>query len=110
VAREAEALLERARGVESPGPRHRAQLAALERALADARTTVAVQLESDGQTELVLSRVGRLGTLTRRTVELRPGTYTVVGSRRGYRDVRRQFTIAPGSPAPTVVVRCEEAI
>ena len=110
VAREAEALLERARGVESPGPRHRAQVAALERALADARTTVAVQLESDGQTELTLSRVGRLGTLTRRTVELRPGTYTVVGSRRGYRDVRRQFTIAPGSPAPTVVVRCEEAI
>ena len=110
VAREAEALLERARGVESPGPRHRAQVAALERALADARTTVTVQLESDGQTELTLSRVGRLGTLTRRTVDLRPGTYTVVGSRRGYRDVRRQFTIAPGSPAPTVVVRCEEAI
>ena len=110
VAREAEALLERARGVESPGPRHRAQVAALERALADARTTVQVQLESDGQTDLTLSRVGSLGTLTRRTVDLRPGTYTVVGSRRGYRDVRRQFTIAPGSPAPTIVVRCEEAI
>ena len=110
VAREAEALLERARGVESPGPRHRAQVAALERALADARTTVQVLLESDGQTDLTLSRVGSLGTLTRRTVDLRPGTYTVVGSRRGYRDVRRQFTIAPGSPAPTIVVRCEEAI
>jgi hypothetical protein len=110
VAREAEALLERAHGVESPGPRHRAQVSALEKALAEARTTVPVQLESDGQTELTLSRVGRLGTLTRRTVDLRPGTYTVVGSRRGYRDVRRQFTIAPGSPAPTVVVRCEEAI
>ena len=110
VAREAEAVLERARDVEAPGPRHRAQVAALETALANARATVPVQLESDGQTELTLSRVGRLGTLTRRTVDLRPGTYTVVGSRRGYRDVRRQFTIAPGSPAPTVVVRCEEAI
>ena len=110
VAREAETLLERARGIESSGPRHGAQIVDLERALVDARTTVAVQLESDGKTDLTVSRVGRLGTLTHRTVQLRPGTYTVVGSRPGYRDVRRQFTIAPRSPAQTVVVRCEEAI
>jgi hypothetical protein len=71
---------------------------------------VAVVVESDGLTEIVLSRVGRLGTLTRRTVELKPGTYTIVGSRRGYRDVRRQLTVPPGGPAPVVRVRCEEAI
>jgi serine/threonine-protein kinase len=110
VAREAEALLDRARDVEAPGPRHRAQAAALEKALGEARVPVAVVLESDGLTEIVLSRVGRMGTLTRRTVELRPGTYTAVGSRRGFRDVRRQFTVAPGGPAPVVSVRCEEAI
>lgn len=110
VAREAEALLDRANDVEGPGPRHRAQVAALEKALAEARITIPVVLESDGLTELRLSRVGRLGALTRRTVELRPGTYTVVGSRRGYRDVRRQFTVEPGQPAPVVSVRCEEAI
>ncbi len=110
VGREAAVLLERARDVEAPGPRHRAQVAALEGALARARVPVAVVLESDGLTEIVLSRIGRLGTLTRRTVELRPGTYTIVGSRRGYRDVRRQLTVAPGGPAPVVSVRCEEAI
>ena len=110
VAREAETLLERARGIDSPGPRQIAQIAALERALADARSTVAVQIESDGQTDLVVSNVGRLGTLTHKTMQLRPGRYTVVGSRRGYRDVRREFTIAPGSAAQTVVVRCEEVI
>lgn len=110
VAREAEALVERANDVESPGPRHRAQVAAVEKALTEARVTIPVVIESDGLTELRLSRVGRLGALTRRTVPLRPGTYTVVGSRRGYRDVRRQFTVDPGQPAPVVSVRCEEAI
>jgi serine/threonine protein kinase len=111
VACEAEALLERARGMESPGPRLQAQMAALEQALAAARTPVAVAIESDGLTEVAVSRVGRLGTLTRRTLTLRPGVYTAVGSRPGYRDVRRQFTLSPGGAAVVVVVvRCEEAI
>jgi len=110
VAREAEAILDRARDVEAPGPRHRAQVDALEKALAVARTPIAVVLESDGLTEITLSRVGPLGTLKQRTVELRPGTYTVVGSRRGYRDVRRQFTVASGAVVPVVSVRCEEVL
>ncbi len=110
VAREAEALLERARGTASPGPALQAQIAAVESALALARTPVAVVIESDGLTELDLSRVGRLGPLTRRSLELLPGTYTVTGSRRGYRDVRRQFSVAPGAPAPTVSLRCHEAL
>jgi serine/threonine-protein kinase len=110
VAREAEALLERARGVAPAGPRLRAQVAAVEKALADARTPVAVVIESDGLTEVAVSRIGRLGTLTRRSVDLRPGEYTATGSRRGYRDVRRKFTVSPGRPAAPIVVRCEEAL
>jgi serine/threonine-protein kinase len=110
VAREAEALLERARAVEPSGPRLRAQVEAVARALADARTTVAVVIESDGLTEVAVSRVGRLGTLTRRAVDLRPGEYTATGTRRGFRDVRRRFTVSPGAAVPPVVVRCEEAL
>jgi len=109
VAREAEALLERAHGT-APGPALQARVAALEAALALARTPVAVVIESDGLTELVLSRVGRLGTLTRRSLELLPGTYTVTGSRHGYRDVRRQFSVTPGGPGPSVSLRCNEAL
>jgi hypothetical protein len=110
VAREAEALLERARGAGLPGPALQVRIVALEAALALARTPVAVVIESDGFTELTLSRVGRLGTLTRRSLELVPGHYTLTGSRRGYRDVRRQFSLTPGAPAPTVSLRCEEAL
>jgi hypothetical protein len=110
VAREVESLLERGRSIESPGPRLRAQLAAVEEALAAARTTVPVVIESDGLTEVAVSRVGHLGTLTRRALDLRPGEYTATGSRRGFRDVRRRFTVSPGAVVPPVVVRCEEAI
>jgi hypothetical protein len=111
VGREAEALLERASAVEPSGPGLQSKIAALEKALAAARQPVAVVIESDGLTELTLSRVGRLGPLTRRKLELLPGTYTVIGSRRGYRDVRRQFSVAPGAPAPPVIaLRCDEAL
>jgi hypothetical protein len=110
VAREAEALLERARGVAGPGPRLRAQVAALEKALAAARTPVPVVIESDGLTDVAVSRVGRLGTLRHRTLDLRPGDYTATGSRRGYRDVRRRFTVSPDAATPPIVVRCEEAL
>jgi hypothetical protein len=110
VAREVEGLLERARGVEPAGTALQARIVALEAALARSRTPVAVVIESDGLTELTLSRVGPLGTLTRRSLQLTPGQYTLTGSRRGYRDVRRQFSLAPGAPAPVVSLRCEEAL
>lgn len=110
VAREAEGLLQQAREVDSPGPRHRRQVASLEKALAEVRTPVAVVLESDGRTEIVVYKVGRLGTFTQKRLELRPGTYTVVGTRPGYRDVRRQLVIDPAARPPSLVVRCEEEI
>jgi hypothetical protein len=110
VGREAEALVERARAAEPAGPALQARIASLEAALVRARTPVAVVIESDGLTELTLSRVGRLGTLTRRSLELLPGSYTVTGSRRGYRDVRREFSVAPGAPGPVVSLRCEDAL
>jgi serine/threonine protein kinase len=112
VAREAESILDRAREVPDPGPRHREQIAALEKALAEARTLVTVVLESDGETEVTVSRVGPLGRFRQRSLALRPGRYAIVGTRRGYRDVRRELVVprGAGSPAPALVVRCEEAI
>jgi serine/threonine-protein kinase len=110
VGREAEALLERARVLSPGGTALESRIASLEAALAAARQPVAVVIESDGLTELTLSRVGPIGALKRRSLELVPGSYTVTGSRRGYRDVRRQFSVAPGAPGPVVSLRCDEAL
>lgn len=71
---------------------------------------VRVELRSDNLTEVTVYRVGRLGTFEERDLSLRPGTYTVVGSRDGYRDVRRQLVVEPGQEPEPLWVRCEEKI
>jgi len=91
-------------------PKLRQKLAQLERQLARARTPLPVLLHSDGETEVVVYHVGRLGRFHRRSLELRPGRYTAVGSRDGFRDVRREFSVQPGHPPAPVVVRCVEAL
>jgi tetratricopeptide (TPR) repeat protein len=110
VAGDAEAALARAREVSPPGPRLERQVAALERALIQARTPVPVRLLSDGRTEVVVLRVGRLGAFREKALDLRPGSYVVVGSRRGYRDARRTLVVEPGRSPEPLLVRCDEAL
>jgi serine/threonine protein kinase len=110
VAREVETLLEEARETDPAGPRLRQQIADLERALADAETPVGVVIESDGRTDVVVYKVGRLGAFARKLLELRPGTYAVLGTRTGYRDVRLELVVKPHATPDPLVVRCEEPI
>jgi len=107
---EATALVAEASEVNPAGPRHLEQLARLERLVATAGTLVRVRLESDNLTEVAIYRVGRLGAFLEHELELRPGRYTVVGSRAGYRDVRRELVIVAGEQPTSLVVRCEEMI
>ncbi len=106
-ARSAVAAAADAAGPRTELTRRVAQLSALIEA---SETPVKVQLRSDGVTDVVIYRVGQMGRFEAREVELLPGRYAVVGSRRGYRDVRRDLEIAPGSTPGPVVVRCEEPI
>lgn len=110
VLRDARALLDRARAVARPGPTLTGQIAELSRLLEIAVKPVRVTFESDNLTEVVIYKVGRLGAFSSTTMELRPGAYVAVGTRQGYRDVRRSFRVPPdGVPGP-IVVRCEEPI
>ena len=45
-----------------------------------------------------------------RSPVLPPGKYTVVGTRPGFRDVRREITVVPGAAPAPVVIRCEDRI
>ena len=92
------------------GPRLASQRRELARLLKRAATPLEVEFVSDGETEVTVFRVGRLGTFERRELELRPGTYTVMGTRVGYRDVRIDFRVAPEIELEPIVVRCEEPI
>ena len=84
--------------------------AALEQQVNGARTPVTITLRSDEQTEVVMYHVGQLGVFREHRMSLRPGTYTVVGSRTGYRDVRREFSVQAGKPPPPIEIRCQEKI
>ncbi len=103
-------LLEDAGGVASPGPRLRGQIDRLEQALRVAATPAPVQLRSDGLTEVTIYHVGRLGSFDNRVLQLRPGAYTAVGTRDGYRDVRREFVVAPEGLSDPLVLVCTDPI
>ena len=107
---DARVILEQARAVAETGERIGAQTARLEVLIAAASTPVAIRFESDQQTEVTVYRIGALGAFLQKQVELRPGTYTVVGSRPGYRDVRTTLTVLPGRPVEPVRVVCVEPI
>ena len=108
--RDAQLLAAEAAAVTPAGPRLGEQVEALEALLRLATTPLPVQLQSDEQTEVTLYRVGRLGQFLVKDVELRPGEYTAVGSRPGYRDVRRTFTVLPGQRLDPIRVQCVERI
>ena len=69
---------------------------------------VPVLLRSDNATEVLLSNVGPLGRFSEKRLQLRPGAYTLIGSRDGCRDVRTQITVAEGM-AP-IDIQCREAL
>jgi hypothetical protein len=101
------ALLERET---SGGPRLAQSKQRLASALARAAATVTVVLASDNATEVTVQRVGPLGRFQSRELALAPGTYVLVGSRPGYKDVRVEVTVDPDSPPPRVFIACEERV
>ena len=94
----------------SSRPRLDEQIAALDRLVVLASTPVTVEIHSDELTNVTLFRIGPLGAFAVIEVELRPGNYTALGSRNGYRDVRATFTVLPGRELAPVDVRCVEPI
>ena len=110
VRRTARASIDRARGLQQQGPVLRAQVDKVEAWLKRAETPVRVSLQSDNETRVTIYRVGELGTFTERSVELAPGKYVAVGTRPGYRDVRREFALVPGETPAPIVIRCEDRV
>jgi hypothetical protein len=99
-------LIEEAEKLEQRGPHLNARLNELKTAVNLARTPVKVVIESDNLTEIAVYKVGKLGKFTARELLLRPGTYTVVGSRDGYQDVRSEIIVKPGQKPLHVTIIC----
>jgi hypothetical protein len=110
VAEATEALLRQAQTITPRGPLLAAQIEQLRTLLQQANTKVTVTLRSDEQTEVIVYKVARLGRFDEKSLTLRPGTYTAVGTRIGYRDVRRNFTVSHDAAQAPVLIACTEPI
>jgi len=110
VAQQASAVLTRAHLVSNPGPELAGQIEQLDVLLRIAATPVRVSFESDNLTDVVIYKVGRLGIFSARTINLKPGVYVAVGTRDGYRDMRRSFRVVADGATPSIILTCEEPI
>jgi tetratricopeptide (TPR) repeat protein len=110
VLADARKLVVEARAVPEAGPVLTDQIGKLDRLVTLASTPIAVQLKSDQHTEVTVYRVGALGSFAAKELQLRPGTYTAIGSRNGFHDVRQTFTVVPGRTLPPISVICSEPI
>jgi hypothetical protein len=104
------ALYQQALGLEEKGPLLREQLATLDKILEKAIIPVPVLLHSDEQTDVTVFKVAHLGTFRRQQLSLKPGIYTAVGVRKGFRDVRFQFTVDHARQSQVVEIACTEPI
>ena len=110
VLEEASAILDDASAVSNAGPKIEAQIARLTALVTEFSTPVQVRLLSDGKTEVVVYKIGPIGKFATHALVLRPGTYTVVGRRQGYRDVRYRLVVHADTPPEPLDIRCQEEI
>ena len=110
IAAEASDFLRYARTVNPKGSLLQSQITALDTLLQQARTPIPITLNSDRETSVVVNKVARLGKFSQHELTLKPGIYTAVGSRMGYRDVRVDFTLRHGEPPQPVTIVCTEQI
>lgn len=104
------ALYQQALALEGKGPILREQLARLDELLQKARIPIPVLLQSDEQTDVTVYKVAHIGTFRRHQLELKPGVYTAVGVRQGFRDVRKKFTVDHDQQSLVVEIACTEPI
>lgn len=91
-------------------PKIRSKISQFEALLKTAQTPIPVVIQSDDLTEVTIYKVGKMGRFLERRIKLRPGTYTVVGSRDGYQDVRQKLVVRSGQHTVRITIRCQKKI
>jgi len=99
-------LLQDIQAAPPAGPRFAAEAEKLKALVQTAKTPVRITIESDHLTDVSVYRVGKLGRFGARDLNLRPGTYILLGSRDGYRDERLEFVVKPGPDPIRVTLIC----
>ena len=110
VAKEAEQLVQEITFISNPGSKIEREAAELKELLRLAKQPISITLQSDNQTDITIFKIGRFGKFEQREVKLKTGKYTIVGSRAGFRDVRKVITVTEGMSKKTIIIHCNEPI
>ncbi|MEO0367617.1 MAG: hypothetical protein AAF197_02405 [Pseudomonadota bacterium] len=116
--RKTEALdaLAEAKKIRARGAKLNGQIASLEGILSNVDQVVTLTIDSNGMTDVYLGKAGskpiRYSPFTVRNLSLKPGSYTLLGKRSGYQDVRQTVVISPLLEQQEINVRvqCETLI
>lgn len=110
VRAEARRLLEEITPIEMPGSKINTRADTLEELLEVSSMPINLALISDNQTNVVIYKVGKFGLFENKIVTLKPGKYTIVGTRNGFRDVRIELDVSSSMETKEIKVLCEEPI
>jgi len=110
VAAEANQLLQQVSTISNPGNNILQAASKLEQLLVVANQAISITLQSDGNTEIAIYKVGQFGKFSNKKIDLKPGKYTIVGSRSGFRDVRKEVTVLAEMSSKTIQIQCDEPI
>ncbi|MBM4054136.1 MAG: hypothetical protein FJ264_05580 [Planctomycetes bacterium] len=103
-------LMYEAKQIEPKSLRFKQLLKEFDELITLVQTPAPVIIESDGMTEVIVYKVGKLGLFNTREMKLRPGKYTIVGARDGYKDVRLNILVKPEQEPIRITVKCTEKI
>lgn len=104
-----------AKGISKKGTVLNDQIASLEGALKQIDSTVKVTIASDSLTQVSLKKAGAkrisLGKFTAKNLALKPGRYTLIGTRLGFQDKRTDLELRPvGDKVQSFTIVCNEQI
>jgi len=96
--------------IQNPDKNLVSQIVSVKQILQKSKLPINVEIFSDDLTLVTIFRVGEMGHFTNKQLSLKPGEYTLIGSRSGYRDIRKVVTLIPGSQNTKIHVKCIEKI
>lgn len=111
----AKSLLNEARAIVQQGPVLKQQIAALDTLLSSLDSTVKVALSSDSLTNVSLKAADssplELGRFDLKKLAIKPGYYTLIGTRLGYKDVYLEFVVDnKADDILSIKIACEETV
>lgn len=84
-------------------------LAAVSTSIDQYSEPVAITVNSDGKTYIIVVGVGHVGQHKQKTIQLTPGEYVLQGRRDGYKNKRQSFTVVAGK-ALNISLVCDEKL